>query len=728
MLNNLRVLGVVMLIAPLLSSTPGKSRVQDNHRSGESSFAVLLSEGQDYISMGLAPDLGLKEFTLEAWFRMDGLGSTTGTGSHGIHLYPMISKGFGNTDAEKELDINYILGVQSPDDGPLVLVADFESTETGFRTGMNHTVYGVTPIDFGVWHHVALSYDGFEWRMYLDGILEMRTVHRVTPQYETLHHFGIGTSLDNEGNTSGQFFGAVDEVRVWNFARSAYAISESINEEISESVGLVGRWGFNEGKGEVAFDSTQSQNHGSMADTKWINGAPFSVSRAPHAPLAICPADGTRVNTGDVEITFDVEDPENNNIDITFYGREKTTRKNTYTIAAIPDTQHYVRENWWPHYFDATTQWLVDNRDAINLRYVAHVGDIVQAANEVQEWEYANISLSILDTLPDLPYGLTVGNHDEWPIQDPCCTELFNAYFPYTRYEGVVPWYGGHYGENNDSSYILFTGGMQEYIAIHTEYRNPAPEDGILDWMDGLLTKYSNRKAIVVMHEAIMPGGAGHQAAWDDQGEAVYEKLKHHSNFFLMLAGHRHGEGRRVDTYKGNTVHTIMHNFQIRPQSGQGYFRLLEFSTDDDEVIIKTYSPVLNQYETDPDSEFSIGKIRADAPWTESQSIELPSGSTFSHEWNNLEEGKTYEWKVELGDGEHVYRSEMYSFTFKITTCTADIIENGQIDTQDMLAILDKWGECEEECQFNCVSDINNDGLVGVPDLLLVVGSWGPCP
>ena len=109
-------------------------------------------------------------------------------------------------------------------------------------------------------------------------------------------------------------------------------------------------------------------------------------------------------------------------------------------------------------------------------------------------------------------------------------------------------------------------------------------------------------------------------------------------------------------------------NFQIRPQSGQGYFRLLEFSTDDDEVIIKTYSPVLNQYETDPDSEFSIGKIRADAPWTESQSIELPSGSTFSHEWKNLEEGKTYEWKVVHNrvDGVSFVRINSTPFTMSV--------------------------------------------------------------
>jgi hypothetical protein len=434
------------------------------------------------------------------------------------------------------------------------------------------------------------------------------------------------------------------------------------------------------------------------------------------------------VKISSVELSVEVSDQEQDELFVTFYGREKKIRENTYTIAVIPDTQHYVSNNFvFAEYFDATVQYLVDNRDELNLRYVAHVGDIVQDASEPEEWEYADNAMSILDTLPDLPYGLTVGNHDEFPLQDPCCTELFNEHFPYTRYEGVVPWYGGHFGDNNDSNYILFDGGGVEYLAIHTEYRNPSPEEAVLDWMDGLLTQYPDRQAIVVLHETIMPGGAGHQAKWDDQGEAVYDKLKHHQNFFMMLAGHRHGEGRRVDVYNGNPVYSLMHNFQIRPQSGASYFRLIELAPNDDEIIVTTYSPSLDEFETDPDSDFSVGVEVPGGPWTTLTSIPVPSDSTASFIWQGLIEGKTYEWKVGIRDSSSSIESELFTFTYKIPDCLADIYTNGQVDTHDLLLILGQWGECNSQCQSDCSADLTGDGYVNVIDLLAVIDQWGPC-
>ena len=65
---------------------------------GPTSSSLLFSTTNTYVTMGAAPELGLSEFTLEAWFRMDGIGGPMGTGSHGVHLYPIISKGAGNSD------------------------------------------------------------------------------------------------------------------------------------------------------------------------------------------------------------------------------------------------------------------------------------------------------------------------------------------------------------------------------------------------------------------------------------------------------------------------------------------------------------------------------------------------------------------------------------------------------------------------------------------------------
>ena len=54
--------------------------------------------------------------------------------------------------------------------------------------------------------------------------------------------------------------------------------------------------------------------------------------------------------------------------------------------------------------------------------------------------------------------------------------------------------------------------------------------------------------------------------------------------------------------------------------------------------------------------------------------------------------------------------------------CTGDINVDGSIGVNDLLAVIDSWGNCS-----SCSADINNDGTVNVNDLLYIVGNWGPC-
>ena len=90
----------------------------------------------EYVTFGAAPGLGVSTFTIETWFRRDGAGMATNTGTGGIAAIPLVTKGMAETEGGP-VDMNYFLGIRSSDN---VLVADFEDT----ATGLNHPVVGTT--------------------------------------------------------------------------------------------------------------------------------------------------------------------------------------------------------------------------------------------------------------------------------------------------------------------------------------------------------------------------------------------------------------------------------------------------------------------------------------------------------------------------------------------------------------------------------------------------------
>jgi hypothetical protein len=267
-----------------------------------------------------------------------------------------------------------------------------------------------------------------------------------------------------------------------------------------------------------------------------------------------------------------------------------------FTIVVLPDTQYYSQSR--PDIFSAQTQWIVDNRDALNIAYVAHEGDIVNWASSIPQWESAEDAIELLEGpfagLPDgIPYGVVPGNHDQ-------PTTNYNAYFGVSRFSGRG-YYGDHYGANNDNNYTLFSAEGMDFIVINLNYNATNIPPAILNWADDLLKDHSDRRAIVVSHYILDVDGS-----FGGPGQGIYNALRDNPNLFLMLCGHMHDEARRADTYGGNTIHTLLADYQDYPDGGSGYLRILEFSPADDEIQVETYSPTLDQYQTDADSEFTL--------------------------------------------------------------------------------------------------------------------------
>ena len=58
-----------------------------------------------------------------------------------------------------------------------------------------------------------------------------------------------------------------------------------------------------------------------------------------------------------------------------------------YTIAWMSDTQHY--SNRFPDTFYAMTAYLRDSEKELNLKYVAHTGDLINNYGSERQWENA---------------------------------------------------------------------------------------------------------------------------------------------------------------------------------------------------------------------------------------------------------------------------------------------------------------------------------------------------
>ncbi len=135
-------------------------------------------------------------------------------------------------------------------------------------TSQQHVVVGLirdirSPT--GVWTHVAISYDSGTVSTYVNGEL----VHTGTQSgpigdsYPALNDLWIG-GRSNAANA--HFDGAIDDVRIWNVARTQAEIRASLAAPpVGNEAGLVGYYRFNEQGGTTVYDGSTQGNNGTLA-------------------------------------------------------------------------------------------------------------------------------------------------------------------------------------------------------------------------------------------------------------------------------------------------------------------------------------------------------------------------------------------------------------------------------------------------------------------------------
>lgn len=174
---------------------------------------------------------------------------------------------------------------------------------------------GTTPINDGMWHHVAAVYDPFggnnKFRLYVDGSLETQGNISVGINSGTATKVRIGRRVDGVN----YFDGSIDEVRIWNVAKTSSQIAALMDNEICfDATGLQFYYTFNQGTaagnnvGESTVYDQANAYDGNLigfsyvgGSSNWVDGAPVTGSSFQSIPVTSCTAytleDGTELTT-----------------------------------------------------------------------------------------------------------------------------------------------------------------------------------------------------------------------------------------------------------------------------------------------------------------------------------------------------------------------------------------------------------------------------------------------
>ncbi|MCW1885550.1 RICIN domain-containing protein [Luteolibacter flavescens] len=275
---------------------------------------------------------------------------------------------------------------------------------------------------------------------------------------------------------------------------------------------------------------------------------------------------------------------------------------NPFEMIVLPDTQKYTNEwNGGTHeMFYGQTAWIANNRTTRNIKYVAHVGDIVDNQNVPAQWVVADTAMSTLDDT--VPYGVVPGNHDyNWWETVPV-TQSYHQIFGASRWAGKS-YYGGSFGAlSNENHFDLITANGIDFVIIYLCWRDKDnPNQAEYDWADSILKAYPDRKGILVSHEIINP-----HRSWGWNGQQMYDTVKGNPNLFLTLCGHYGGEAIRYDRFGNNIVHSVLADYQGDVNGGNGKLRVMKFVPAENIIRIETYSTHTNQWYTNSGAQISI--------------------------------------------------------------------------------------------------------------------------
>jgi len=336
-----------------------------------------------------------------------------------------------------------------------------------------------------------------------------------------------------------------------------------------------------------------------------------------------------------------------------------------FSFLWMSDTQYYSQD--YPYIYQKNVQWIADNKDRIKLKYVIHTGDIVDKEYQEYQWLEADKDMKVLEDA-NIPYGVLAGNHD--------VGHQHNDYTNYWKYFGEdrfkkISTFAGSY-DNNRGHYDLVSAGGNDFIIV---YMGWGLGDKEIEWMNQVVAKYPERKAILALHEYLLV--SNNRAPIADE---IFDKvIKPNKNVIAALSGHYHDAQLKIDELDDDgdgvsdrKVYQMLADYQGAEEGGLGYIRLMQFDMQNNKLHIKTYSPYLDDYNYyDPEvypgkDEFSLDldlqpktkRVATDyigvKVYTDQligRKAQVTSGANASVAWKGLTSDRYYQWYVRANDG-----------------------------------------------------------------------------
>jgi hypothetical protein len=230
---------------------------------GQLGNSLVLDGVDDDVLMGDPADNHLElgsTVTLEAWVKFSSLPSGS--------LHPIASKAPPGTSGWLWAYSNNFSGVGGGGPRTVVLFNGAVASSNNW-----------TPV-VGQWYHLAVVKNGTSYTFYRDGVADGTSTSLEVPEVPAPFILGQYSNLH-------RLHGALDDVRVWNTARSASEIANNRSAELAgNEAGLIGYWRFNELAGNFAADASPLSTAGMVrgVNGKTIGG--WDATRGGHAAIA----------------------------------------------------------------------------------------------------------------------------------------------------------------------------------------------------------------------------------------------------------------------------------------------------------------------------------------------------------------------------------------------------------------------------------------------------------